>query len=80
MLVNICNALAQGLLRPWIPQSLTKETEKAQSEAGDIVSPKGKGAKAPAAVPSKAKSPGIAISPDAMPDLKKAIEVCQISN
>ena len=71
MLVNICNALAQGLIRPWIPEPPKDEK---QSEMGDLLSPKGK-AKAAAPAPSKSKSSSISISNDAMPDLKKAIEV-----
>ena len=72
MLVNICNALAQGLIRPWIPES-PKDAEK-QSEIGDPLSPKGKN-KAPVPAASKSKSSNITISSDAMPDLKKAIDV-----
>ncbi|XP_035825239.1 cilia- and flagella-associated protein 46 [Aplysia californica] len=77
MLVNICNALAQGLIRPWLPQP-PKEVEKGTSEAGDPLSPKGKGGKG-APTPAKTKSPGISISPEATPDLKKAIEVCDFA-
>ncbi|RUS85833.1 hypothetical protein EGW08_006385 [Elysia chlorotica] len=76
MLVNICNALAQGLIQPWLPDA-PKDAEK-QSEMGDPLSPKGKN-KAPAAATSKSKSSVINISNDALPDLKKAIEVCDFA-
>ncbi|GFO25849.1 cilia- and flagella-associated protein 46-like [Plakobranchus ocellatus] len=75
MLVNICNALAQGLIRPWIPDS-PKDAES-KSDIDDPLSPKGK-SKA-AAAPAKSKTAGISISVDAMPDLKKAIEVCDFA-
>ncbi|GFS07539.1 cilia- and flagella-associated protein 46 [Elysia marginata] len=76
MLVNICNALAQGLIRPWIPEP-PKDVEKL-SEAGDPLSPKSKN-KAAALPASKSKSLVVNISNDAMPDLKKAIEVCDFA-
>ena len=78
MLINICNALCVGLIKPWLPQPpKTKDLVKDKmSDAGDALdSPKGKGGKAAAAPAKKTATIAITISSDAMPDLKKAIEV-----
>ena len=75
MLVNVCKALAYGLLLPWIPQPPKEEKPEAASVAAvEEKSPRSKAAKAPQAS-NKAKSNSISISPDAGPDVKKAVEV-----
>lgn len=85
MLVNICGALAYALMYPWIPAEPDKEMQDPSSPSPTVTqSPVGgkKGGKPapPAASPAKGKAPApstqVAISPEAMPDLKKAIEVC----
>nr|XP_022339451.1 cilia- and flagella-associated protein 46-like isoform X3 [Crassostrea virginica] len=88
MLVNICGALAYALMFPWIPAEPDKEMQDPSSPSPTVApSPGGGGKKggkpAPpaAASPAKGKPPvpssQVTISPDAMPDLKKAIEVCE---
>ena len=74
MLVNICNALAFGLLKPWIPpkEEPGLAVVSASPSPRDNKSPRGRGKSVAAA--SKPKQ-AVTISPDAMPDLKKAIEV-----
>lgn len=85
MLVNICGALAYALMYPWIPAEPDKEMQDPSSPSPTVTqSPVGgkKGGKPapPAASPAKGKAPApstqVTISPEAMPDLKKAIEVC----
>ncbi|XP_065923991.1 cilia- and flagella-associated protein 46 isoform X6 [Magallana gigas] len=85
MLVNICGALAYALMYPWIPAEPDKEMQDPSSPSPTVSqSPAGgkKGGKPapPAASPTKGKAPApstqVTISPEAMPDLKKAIEVC----
>lgn len=85
MLVNICGALAYALMYPWIPAEPDKEMQDPSSPSPTVTqSPVGgkKGGKPapPAASPTKGKAPApstqVAISSEAMPDLKKAIEVC----
>lgn len=75
MLVNICNALAYSYMKPWMPVEPEKEDEP---PVNTPISPeggkKGKGGAGAAAVKPKGPTP-ITISPDAGPDLKKAIEV-----
>lgn len=84
MLVNICGALAYALMYPWIPAEPDKEMQDPSSPSPTVSqSPAGgkKGGKPapPAASPTKGKAPApstqVTISPEAMPDLKKAIEV-----
>ena len=86
MLVNICGALAYALMFPWIPAEPDKEMQDPSSPSPTVApSPGGGGKKggkpAPptAASPAKGKPPvpssQVTISQDAMPDLKKAIEV-----
>ena len=76
MLVNVCKALAYGLLAPWIPQPPKEEKPEATSVAVEDKSPRGKAAKAVPAS-NKTKVNGVTISPDAGPDVKKAVEVCR---
>ena len=71
-LVNVCNALSYALMKPWIP-NLTKNSSPVPTPApGDSPTPK-KGKADPKAKNSKTSL--IIIPPEAMPDLKKAIEV-----
>ncbi|XP_041369926.1 cilia- and flagella-associated protein 46-like [Gigantopelta aegis] len=76
MLVNICNALAFGLLKPWLPP---KEEPAMAVVAAASPSPRDKSPRSrakPVTATGKPKAT-VTISPDAMPDLKKAIEVCE---
>ena len=78
MLVNICSALSYALMKPWIPQLAPTEVQEPAppSPAGDK-SPAGKKGRAVPA-PQKSSKPAavtVTISSEAMPDLKRAIEV-----
>eukprot|EP00057_Strongylocentrotus_purpuratus_P019582 XP_011674056.1 PREDICTED: cilia- and flagella-associated protein 46-like [Strongylocentrotus purpuratus] len=80
LLVNLCNALAVGLILPWIPNP------DAEPDGPSPPQGKGKGAKDPDPSPRKAKSVAshtsgkskqvLAVDPDGGTDIKQALEVC----
>lgn len=74
LLVNICNALALGLTQPWLPVTPKEPALPASPSKSPVRAPsaKKKGGPAPPAAAATAK---VTISPDATPDLKKALEV-----
>jgi hypothetical protein len=77
LLVDLCNSLANGLIQPWTlktepPGLIYKKTTKDSAKA---MADKGAAGAAAAKKPAAAAAPTIAISADATPDLKKAIEV-----
>ncbi|KAK7482059.1 hypothetical protein BaRGS_00026751 [Batillaria attramentaria] len=72
MLVNICKALAYGLIAPWFPAP-PKEEKEAPAAGSEKA---GKGAKLQA-TPSKIKM--VTVSAEAGPDVKKAVEVCEFA-
>jgi len=72
-LVNICNALAFALMKPWMPTPASPTPPA--TPGAESPTPKGKGAKDKGGQKSKTTL-SVTISSDAMPDLKKAIEVC----
>ena len=78
-LVNICNGLATGLLQPWIPTPAAKEPDPPTPVKTPTGSPR-RGKPTPASNVSKVKpsSLSVAISPDAQPDLKRAVEVSEV--
>uniref|UniRef100_H2YF97 Uncharacterized protein n=1 Tax=Ciona savignyi TaxID=51511 RepID=H2YF97_CIOSA len=55
LLVRICDVIAKGLLRPWIPK-------KPSTEPGNT---------------APGTTAGLAVDPEGMDDLKKALEVCE---
>ncbi|XP_041476710.1 cilia- and flagella-associated protein 46-like isoform X5 [Lytechinus variegatus] len=81
LLVNLCNALAVGLILPWIPHPDSAEPDQPTPHQG-----KGKGGKDPDPSPRKAKSVAshtsgkskmvLAVDPDGSNDIKQALEVC----
>ncbi|XP_052228420.1 cilia- and flagella-associated protein 46-like isoform X3 [Dreissena polymorpha] len=74
-LVNICNALAYALMKPWFPKPVKEPSPPATPGASD--SPRAKGGKDKGGQKNKSTVNGISIATEAMPDLKKAIEVCE---
>ena len=78
LLVDICNALAIGHIQPWNPASESKHAVASEQPADtDKGGPK-RGSKAAPAAAAAAKGKrvqGITIPAEAMPDLKKAVEV-----
>ncbi|XP_052771669.1 cilia- and flagella-associated protein 46-like isoform X4 [Mya arenaria] len=72
-LVNICNALAYALMKPWFPTPSKDPTPPATPGLESPTLKKGKDK----AQKSKTNTATVAISQDAMPDLKKAIEVLE---
>lgn len=78
LLCQMCNAIAQGYMKPWIPalppptapatpnKDKGEKTEKAKGRQS------GKGAKGG---PSKGSLQTVAVDPEATPDLKQALDV-----
>ena len=75
LLVNICNALALGMLQPWIPPPPSKDAVVPTGPEDPPVRGSAKKKGAAAAGNNKKPAATVTISPDAQPDLKKAIEV-----
>ncbi|XP_025029883.1 cilia- and flagella-associated protein 46, partial [Python bivittatus] len=75
VLVTLCNALARGLILPWIPKMISKPDEKKVIEEG----------------PTKRKKPALkahdksatalitSVDPAGIPDIKAAVEVCEFA-
>ena len=75
LLVNVCNSLATGLIQPWLPAAEMKGSiTPDQPPEGDKESPRRGAGKGPQAAASKTKT-GPTIPAEALPDLKKAVEV-----
>ena len=78
LLCQMCNAIAQGYMKPWIPalppptapatpsKDRSEKTEKAKGRQS------GKGAKG---VLSKSSLQTVTVDPEATPDLKQALDV-----
>ena len=78
LLCQMCNAIAQGFMKPWIPalppptapatpsKDRGEKTEKAKGRQS------GKGAKG---APSKGSLQTVTVDPEATPDLKQALDV-----
>ncbi|KAH9492442.1 Cilia- and flagella-associated protein 46 [Bulinus truncatus] len=80
MLVNICNALANGYMKNWVPKHLTEPEKPEVKPDPDTQSVKSKGTKAAQMTSKVSKTASlIAIPPEALIDLKKAIEVCELA-
>ena len=85
LLVNVCNALAVGLIQPWLPPPVVKEAVvpsplnrvPGDASPSGAKSPKRGGAKAEKAPAAGAKKsvPTVSISTESVPDLKRAVEV-----
>ncbi|CAH1258230.1 CFAP46 [Branchiostoma lanceolatum] len=80
LLTQVCNALAYGLIQPWIPPPLPKEpvstTRLTTDKAG---SPTKKASQKSAKTPAKTPSKPVAVDQDGMTDIKKALEVCDFA-
>ena len=75
MLVRICTALANGLISQWLPNDPKEEKAETMSVA-EIHCRTSKTSKSKQnAFSAKTKSIAVIISPDALPDVKKALEV-----
>ena len=75
MLVNVCSSLAYALMKPWYPDG-PKEVD-VSSPTPSISPGSKKGSKATKDTKNKSAAIQISINPEALPDLKKAIEVGQ---
>ena len=73
MLVNICNALAIGLIQQWVPKTPKSNASDKISEAGETTPKKKK--ETNNTTKQGTKNVSVSISPEAGQDLKKAIEV-----
>lgn len=77
LLTNICTALAEGLIQPWVPPPPSKDPVDPNADtAPRESSPAGKkGGKAAPALAKGKSSTTVTVNPDASPDLKNAVEV-----
>ncbi|XP_066477527.1 cilia- and flagella-associated protein 46 [Tiliqua scincoides] len=75
ILVALCNALARGLILPWIPKPLFKIDEKKIIEEGPTKRKKA----APKVHEKPASGPILFVDPGGIPDIKAAIEVCDFA-
>ena len=80
IVVAICNAVAEGLMQPWMPGSIS--AQKVPSTIEPPPSPTDKSQKRVAGKPShtsvkqvKSKAVTFSFSPEALPHLKAALEV-----
>ncbi|KAJ6668911.1 hypothetical protein lerEdw1_007720 [Lerista edwardsae] len=71
ILVALCNALARGLILPWIPKPVVKIDEKKVIEEGPT-----KRKKAAKVHEKPASGPTLSVDPAGVPDIRAAIEVC----
>nr|XP_014352574.1 PREDICTED: cilia- and flagella-associated protein 46 [Latimeria chalumnae] len=76
LLVMICNALAQGLIRPWISSQLSK-TEKKDVVKTPIGDKNKKGSAKGPEKPVVAQT--MSVNPDSLSDVKNALEVCEFA-
>ena len=74
--MNICNALATGLIQPWIPPPQPRDAI-VPTEPGEEAAGRGSAKKrgVPAAGAAAKKPASVSIAPEATADLKRAIEV-----
>lgn len=72
ILIALCNALARGLIIPWIPKPLYKTEEKKVTEEGPIKRRRA-GPKVPKEKPTS--GPILSVDPGGIPDIRAAIEV-----
>lgn len=70
ILVALCNALARGLILPWIPKPIVKIDEKKVIEEGPT-----KRKKAAKVHEKPASGPTLSVDPGGILDIKSAIEV-----
>ncbi|CAG5128471.1 unnamed protein product, partial [Candidula unifasciata] len=77
MLVNICNALAQGLIRPWIEVKALEKARKEIASPKSTTTTKAKGGKTP--VQTKSKSSIMTTNSETITEVKKAIDICEFA-
>lgn len=79
LMCQVCNAVAQGLMQPWIPNlSVPTVSTTNSKEKLDKPADKAKGrhsGKATKGGPSKTSVQTTAVDPEGIADLKKALEV-----
>ncbi|BFY98171.1 hypothetical protein BsWGS_01212 [Bradybaena similaris] len=75
LLVNICNALAQGLIKPWIPGTPDNKPVK---ESPSPKAGKKRAAKAPASQ-ARSKASLSSVCYTDIPDVIKAIDICEFA-
>ncbi|XP_019625575.1 PREDICTED: cilia- and flagella-associated protein 46-like [Branchiostoma belcheri] len=80
LLTQVCNALAYGLIQPWIPPPPPKEpVSTARLTTDKASSPSKKASQKSAKTPAKTPSKPVAVDQDGMGDIKKALEVCDFA-
>ncbi|XP_043912815.1 cilia- and flagella-associated protein 46 [Protopterus annectens] len=75
LLAMLSNALAQGLINPWIKYSSKKSEEKKETEKNSPVGKRKKSAQKGSEKTSNVQT--AFVEPDGLPDVKKALEVCE---
>ena len=74
MLVNLCNALAFGLIQPWIPSGKSKDVLQSPPSSPTRKDSPSRKAKSVASHHS-AKSKTVLVDPEGVNDIKQALEV-----
>lgn len=78
LLCQMCNAIAQGYMKPWIPAlppptaPVTPSKDRGEKIEKTKGRQSGKGVKG---VPSKSSLQTVTVDPEATPDLKQALDV-----
>uniref|UniRef100_A0ABM5G1E7 Cilia- and flagella-associated protein 46 isoform X2 n=1 Tax=Pogona vitticeps TaxID=103695 RepID=A0ABM5G1E7_9SAUR len=75
ILVTLCNALARGLILPWIPKPVSKPDEKKVTEEGPVRRKK----PPPKVFEKTVATPTLSVDPAGLHDIKAAIEVCEFA-
>ena len=79
MLCQMCNAIAQGFMQPWIPAlpppTAPATPSKDKSDKPDKAKGRQSGKGGTRGGPSKGSLQTVAVDPEATPDLKQALEV-----
>ncbi|XP_054839221.1 cilia- and flagella-associated protein 46 [Eublepharis macularius] len=74
ILVTLCNALARGLILPWIPKPVPKTDEKKVIEEGPT-----KRKKLPKVHEKAITMSSLSVDSSGLPDIKAALEVCEFA-
>jgi len=87
IVVAICNAIAEGLLQPWMPSAVSAHKLASATELAPSPTDKsqqrrvaGKPSNTSISKQVKTKAAGFSFSPDALPHLKAAVEVFRVQH
>nr|CAB3230219.1 tetratricopeptide repeat protein 40 [Phallusia mammillata] len=81
LLIRICDVIAKGLITPWIPKKLPIENQPVAQTAATTATKdttrKKTGGKGTGTNATPGTANALAVDPEGMDDLKKALEVCE---